>query len=65
MGADDQGKEPIAEDQDDGYKTGTSTPGYRHVDGTSPDSTTHTRSPCDADCVDVDAEAAENRVRNQ
>jgi hypothetical protein len=35
MGADGEGKEPIAEDQDEGYKTGTSTPGYRHPDGMS------------------------------
>lgn len=37
MGADDEGKEPIADDQDndEGYKTGTSTPGYRHADGES------------------------------
>lgn len=36
MGADDEGKEPVADDLDDGegYKTGTSTPGYRHPDGT-------------------------------
>ena len=33
MGADDEGKEPIADDNDEGYKTGTSTPGYRHPDG--------------------------------
>jgi hypothetical protein len=64
MGADDQGKEPIAEEQDDGYKTGTSTPGYRHVDGTYSIPLV-ARPPCDADCLDVDAEAAENRVRNQ
>lgn len=37
MGADDEGKEPIAydNDNDEGYKTGTSTPGYRHPDGKS------------------------------
>lgn len=37
MGADDEGKEPIAydNDNDEGYKTGTSTPGYRHPDGRS------------------------------
>ena len=33
MGADDDGKEPIADDVEEGYKTGTSTPGYRHPDG--------------------------------
>jgi hypothetical protein len=35
MGADNEGKEPIAEDEGEGYKTGASTPGYRHPDGTS------------------------------
>ena len=35
MGADDGRKEPMADDYDqgEGYKTGTSTPGYRHPDG--------------------------------
>jgi len=53
MAADNAGNNPIAEDReyDDedgqgGYKTGTSTPGYRQEG-------------------DVDAEAAENRIRNQ
>jgi hypothetical protein len=36
MGADEKRKEPVADDYDqgEGYKTGTSTPGYRHDDGT-------------------------------
>jgi hypothetical protein len=40
MGADNQRKEPVADeyDQSEGYKTGTSTPGYRHDDGMSPHS---------------------------
>lgn len=42
MGADEKRKEPIGDDYDqgEGYKTGTSTPGYRHDDGTSPNTTT-------------------------
>jgi hypothetical protein len=37
MGADEKRKEPVADDYDqgEGYKTGTSTPGYRHDDGMS------------------------------
>jgi len=59
MGADEERKEPVADDYDqgEGYKTGTSTPGYRHDDGTY-------HHPLLRLMTDVDALAAENRAKN-
>lgn len=52
------------DDDNEGYKTGTSTPGYRQEGGESGVRPRGRRSTWLICVPDVDAEAAENRMRN-